>query len=119
MVEPPEGTLSISKIGCGQLVQDFQRHRRAVAVDLGLLAELLFVQEDGERLLAFKREPHRAQYDIQKLVEAGGFTFTRQCEMTAYPTLARKVVLGAVSCPMHLYEICMKDTQLKLRLSAH
>lgn len=102
MVEPPEGTLSISEIGSSQLVQDFQRHRRAVAVDLRLLAELLFVQEDGERLLAFKRDPDRAQCDIENLEEAGGFTFTRQCKVTAYPTLARKVELGA---PMHLYAI--------------
>lgn len=119
MVQPPEGALSISEIRCSQLVQDFQRHSRAVAVNLRLLAELLFVQEDGERLLAFKRDPHRAQCDIVKLQEAGGFTFTRQCEVTVYPTLARKVVLGAVSCPMHLHKIRMEDKQLKLRLSAH
>lgn len=119
MVKPPEGALSICEIGCSQLVQDFQRHRRAVAVDLRLLAELLFVQEDSERFLAFKRNPHRAQYEIEKLEEAGGFTFTRQCEVTAYPTLAAKVVLGAVSCPIHLCEIRMEDKQLKLRLSVH
>lgn len=118
MVESPEGALSISEIGCSQLVQDFQRHRRAVAVDLRLLAELLFVQEDGERLLAFKRDPNRAQCDIEKLEEAGSLTFTRQSEVTAYTTLARKVVLGAVSCPTHVYENQMEDKQLKLKLSA-
>lgn len=97
MVEPSEGALSISEIGCSQLVQYFQRHSGAVAVDLRLLAELLFVQEDGERLLAFKRDAHRAQCDIEKLEEAGVFTFTRQCEVTAYPTLGRKSWV-AVQC---------------------
>lgn len=85
-------------------MQDFQRHCRAVAVNLRLLAELLFVQEDGERLLAFKRDPHRAQCETEKLHEAGGFTFTRQCEVTVYPTLAKKVVLGAVQCTSMRYE---------------
>lgn len=51
VVQAPERALAICEVGRRQLMQELQRHHRAVAVALRLFIQLLLVQENGQRLL--------------------------------------------------------------------
>lgn len=51
MVQSPQGALSICEVGSGELMEQLQRHRGAVAVAFRLLSQFLLVQENGQRLL--------------------------------------------------------------------
>jgi len=52
VVQSPQGALSIREVGRGQLMEQLQRHHRAVAATLRLLVQLLLVQENGQGLLS-------------------------------------------------------------------
>lgn len=47
VVQTPERALAICEVGGRQLMQELQRHHRAVAVALRLFVQLLLVQENG------------------------------------------------------------------------
>lgn len=51
VVQASERALTVCEVGRRQLVQELQRHHRAVAVALRLFIQLLLVQENGQRLL--------------------------------------------------------------------
>lgn len=53
VVQAPERALAVREVGRRQLMQELQRHHRAVAAAaaLGLFIQLLLVQENGQRLL--------------------------------------------------------------------
>ena len=59
VVQPPQGALSVSEVGSSQLVQQLQRHHRAVQTScssrIRLPVQLLLVQEDGQGLFPWKQ----------------------------------------------------------------
>lgn len=50
VVQASERALTVCEVGRRQLVQELQRHHRAVAVALRLFIQLLLVQKNGQRL---------------------------------------------------------------------